>query len=120
MLIRGITIYYLHCLENFRKKYWGKKGENTNQNISPFRFHGECLFLPGGRRKKDVSKVHTHQGDVRPILNCFLNGSQVFYSLHHYDPQERGGLKSMIGRPRTKCRGGLQHTGRGSKPKPFH
>lgn len=54
-----------------------------------------------------MSKVHNHWGFVRAIFNCFLNGRKVFYSLHHSELQERGKLKAMLERLRTKWRGSL-------------
>lgn len=58
MLINEIIFLSSLILE----KILEEESKITNQNINPFRLPGECLFLPGGRRKKDVNKIYNHWG----------------------------------------------------------
>lgn len=74
-----VLSFIIFIIREFQEKNTGEeRGRSTNQNINSFRFYGERLFLPGGRRKKNVSKIYNRRGCVRAISNCFLNGSQGF------------------------------------------
>lgn len=49
-----------------------------------------------------MSKIHNHWGCVRAICHCFLNGSQVFYSLHHPGLSGKGQVKAHVRKVQNK------------------